>query len=192
MLYVLVLADLAILLALLTSICRNPNGSFELRACRKLPNLKRKAWSVLLLALGCRSSDTAMERGDRFWADRNTAPRWLSIGWRAAGSAGSADCGRVAHAYATVGQLERAKEQYTPAEAGAAILDQAVFDYLALARSAAGRSDRFGMSRAIEDAWSCVRVSTSGRGRQPWRDTTRERDADRALEYFERAGGGQG
>lgn len=150
----------------------------------------RSSGLLLVLLLACRSSDTALERGDRFWADQqyDAALAEYRLAERQ-GSQNPAIVARVAHAYATVGQLERAKEQYERLlKLAPQYADQAVFDYLALARSAAGRSDRFGMSRAIEAALALRPGIDVG----PWASTLARYyagsgDADRALEYFERA-----
>jgi tetratricopeptide (TPR) repeat protein len=143
-----------------------------------------------LLLFGCRSSDTALQRGDRFWADQQYTSALAEYRLAAGSNSNNPQLlARVAHAYAKVGQLERAREEYAKLiKLVPAYADQAVFDYLALARSAAGRSDRFGLARAIEAALEVRPGIDVG----PWAPTLARYyagsgDADHALEYFERA-----
>jgi tetratricopeptide (TPR) repeat protein len=145
---------------------------------------------ITAVLAGCRSGESAVQRGDRFWADSNftAALAEYRLAARQAGS-DPAILARVAHAYVTTGQLEQAKEEYNRLlKVAPEYSDQAVFDFLALAQAAASRSDRFGLARAVEAAvefrpgievgeWAPLLAryyATSG-------------DPDRALEYFERA-----
>ena len=145
---------------------------------------------ALLIAAGCRSGDTAVQRGDRFWADSNYTAALAE--YRLAARQSGSDPGvlvRVAHAYATTGQLERAKEAYTALlKLAPEYVDQAVFDFMLLAKSAAARSDRFGLARAVEAALELrpgIEVGTWAPALARYYASSG--DADRALEYFERA-----
>jgi tetratricopeptide (TPR) repeat protein len=103
---------------------------------------------------GCRDAETALARGDRLWADSSysaaLAEYRLSYGLRTDSDDVLA---RVAHAYAITGQFERARESYDALlQQSPRYTDQAVFDYVALARRAQARNDRYGMAGAIEAA----------------------------------------
>lgn len=105
-----------------------------------------------MLLGACRSSEDAMLRGDRYWADSNYVAA-LAEYRLAARQGGSEATARVAHAYIVTGQLDRARSAYNELmqlEPGAA--DQAVFDYLWLARTNLERGDRYGAARAAEAA----------------------------------------
>ena len=144
-----------------------------------------------LLALGgCGGGDTPLERGDRFWADGNY-PSALAE-YRLAARQDATDpavLAKVAHAYTATGQLEPAREEYARLlKLAPELTDQAVFDYLTLARSAAARSDRFGLARAVEAALDLKPgIDVSAWAPPLARYYASSGDADRALEYFERA-----
>jgi tetratricopeptide (TPR) repeat protein len=138
----------------------------------------------------CRSGETALDRGDRFWADSNYTAALAE--YRLAASRSGADedvLARVAHAYALTGQIERAREEYANLlKLAPELADQAVFDYLMLANAAAARSDRFGLARAVEAALEIRPGIEVGRWAPSLaRHYASAGDADRALEYFERA-----
>ena len=101
----------------------------------------------------CRSSEDAMLRGDRYWADSNYVAA-LAEYRLAARQGGRAEAdARVAHAYILTGQLDRARARYDGLrEQDPAYLDQAIFDYVWLARSSLQRGDRYGAARAAEAA----------------------------------------
>jgi tetratricopeptide (TPR) repeat protein len=139
---------------------------------------------------GCRSSETAQQRGDRFWADSNYTAALAE--YRLASSRNQDDPAtraRVAHAYVVTGQLERGREEYDRLlEAEPAWSDQAVFDYLSLARQSAAQSDRYGLARAVEAALELrPGIDVGGWAPALARYYAASGDADRALEYFERA-----
>ncbi|MEX2285195.1 MAG: tetratricopeptide repeat protein, partial [Gemmatimonadota bacterium] len=138
----------------------------------------------------CRSGETAVQRGDQFWADSNYTAALAEYRLAAGRGAGDEETmARVAHAYALTGQLERAREEYSNLlKRAPELVDQAVFDYLTLAKSAAARSDRFGLARAVEAALELRPGIDAGQ----WAPALARHyavagDADRALEYFERA-----
>lgn len=113
----------------------------------------RMAACVLVLA-SCRGGEDAIARGDRLWADSAYAAALAEyrLALRQDPGDGSALL-RVAHGYAVVGQLENAREAYTELLArDPRHTDQAVFDYVRLARRALQRGDRYGMAVAVEAA----------------------------------------
>ncbi len=145
---------------------------------------------ALLAVIGCQSGETAVQSGDRFWADSNYTAALAE--YRLAASRGNADeetMARVAHAYALTGQLERAREEYSKLlKLAPELIDQAVFDYLILAKAASARSDRFGLARAVEAALELRPGIDAGKWAPALaRHYASAGDADRALEYFERA-----
>jgi tetratricopeptide (TPR) repeat protein len=150
------------------------------------------AYGVLLtLTLpSCRDPETALARGDRLWADSNyvgaLAEYRLSHARRRDDNAVLA---RVAHGYARTGQFERARESYGRLlQRAPDYTDQAVFDYLALARRAQARSDRYGMAGALEAALA-LRPGLPADDMSPTlaRYYARTDDKERAREFFERA-----
>jgi tetratricopeptide (TPR) repeat protein len=153
----------------------------------------RLAALALLLAAGtaaCRDAETALARGDRMWADSNyvaaVAEYRLSFELRA----GNDDVlARLAHAYARTGQFERARESYQRLlQRSPHAVDQAVFDYLALARQAQARGDRYGMAGAVEAALELRPGLPMGDMAIPLaRYYARSGESDRALDFFERA-----
>ncbi|HYZ90386.1 MAG TPA: tetratricopeptide repeat protein, partial [Myxococcales bacterium] len=146
---------------------------------------------VLALALpACRDPETALARGDRLWADSNyiaaLAEYRLSHARRRDDDAVLA---RVAHAYARTGQFERARESYNRLlQRAPQYTDQAVFDYLGLARRARARSDLYGMAGALEAALA-LRPGLAADEMSPTlaRYYARTEDKERAREFFERA-----
>jgi pentatricopeptide repeat protein len=110
------------------------------------------AAAILPLA-GCRDSETALARGDQYWADADYANALAEYRLAMRSDQSEETLARVAHAYAQTGQYERAKEIYDELiEQSVRWADQAVFDYVALAGRALERSDRYGMASAVESA----------------------------------------
>jgi tetratricopeptide (TPR) repeat protein len=107
------------------------------------------AYITLLIAAGCGSRESTVDRGDRLWADSNYT------------------------------ELVKRAPSYT---------DQAVFDYLTLARKANARSDRYGVASAVEAALALqpgLAVSDMATGLARYYATTG--NSAKALEYYERA-----
>jgi len=138
---------------------------------------------------GCRSTDDAMLRGDRYWADSNfvAALAEYRLATRQSGRV-EADA-RVAHAYVMTGQLDRARATYEKlTSVDPSYADQAIFDYLTLARSSLQRGDRYGAARAAEAAHA-LRPGLA----MPEMAVTLARyyatigDAVRALQFYHRA-----
>jgi tetratricopeptide (TPR) repeat protein len=120
---------------------------------RRLAGLSMILGAAAAMA-ACGDPEDARLRGDRLWADSNYTGA-LSEYRLALRYAGGDDeiLARVAHAYIRTGQAERARESYERLLARAPeYADQAVFDYLTLARRAARRGDRYGMAAATEAA----------------------------------------
>jgi tetratricopeptide (TPR) repeat protein len=163
----------------------------ELRG--RMRRTQRQLLAVALLSLtavACRDAETALVRGDRLWADSNytaaLAEYRLSHGLRTDSDEVLA---RVAHAYAVTGQFERARESYDELlRESPRYTDQAVFDYLALARRAQQRNDRYGMAGALEAAIALrPGLPVDDMAAPLARFYARAGDAERAGDFFERA-----
>lgn len=146
--------------------------------------------SALLVLTSCRDAETALARGDRLWADSNyvaaVAEYRLSYELRA----GSDDVlARLAHAYAKTGQFERAHESYEELlRRSPHFVDQAVFDYLSLARRAQARGDQYGTAGALEAALSLRPTLPVADMAAPLaRYYSRAGEPVRAADFFERA-----
>jgi tetratricopeptide (TPR) repeat protein len=139
---------------------------------------------------GCGDSETAMARGDRLWADSSyveaLAEYRLSYQRRKDSDELLA---RVAHAYAVTGELPRARQYYTELlDRAPGYKDQAVFDFLTLARKAHARGDRYGVAGAVQEAVKLrpgLPVGDLATGLARYYASTG--DSPKALEYFERA-----
>jgi tetratricopeptide (TPR) repeat protein len=148
------------------------------------------ALGLALAVCRCGDAETALARGDRLWADSNYAGALaeyrLSLGRRRDDDEALA---RVAHAYVHTGQFERASASYRQLlERAPRYVDQAVFDYLALARRAQARSDRYGMAGALEAALALrPGLPVDDMSAPLARYYARTGDPERAREFFERA-----
>ncbi len=148
----------------------------------------------LLLAAGflpgCGGHEDALARGDRLWAD-SSFPAALAE-YRLALRRKESDPAalvRVAHAYAVTGHLSSARETYDRLlAADPGFTDQAVYDYLALARQAQARGDRYGTAAAV-DAAARLRpgIAPVELASSLARYYAGAGEVDRALAYFERA-----
>jgi tetratricopeptide (TPR) repeat protein len=156
------------------------------------PALLRHAVMLLLAAAvlsGCRDAETAMGRGDRLWADSNYTAALAEYRLSYEFSRSDEVLARLAHAYATTGQFERARESYDRLiERAPQHADQAVFDFLALARRAQNRGDRYGMAAATEAALELrPGLPVDDMAAPLARYYARAGDPDRARTFFERA-----
>lgn len=145
--------------------------------------------AVLLLG-ACRSSEDALLRGDRFWADSNYTAALAEYRLAARQSGNDpAVRARVAHAYLAVGQFERGRREYDELlEAAPGYTDQAIYDYLSLARTSMARGDRFGTARAAEAALDLRRgLDLDAMAIPLARHYASIGDVDRALEFYNRA-----
>ena len=105
------------------------------------------------LLTACQSGEDAQLRGDRYWADSNYVAALAEYRLAARQGGNTQAELRVAHAYIRTGQLERARQVYDQllkVEPG--FDDQAVFDYVWLARTSLQRGDRYVSARAAEAA----------------------------------------
>jgi tetratricopeptide (TPR) repeat protein len=163
--------------------------------CRTSPQTwrRRLAWgSATIAALagtGCNEPEPATARGDRLFADSNYAGALAEYRLAYELRKGTDELARVAHTYALTGQFERARESYDLLLARAPeYRDQAVYDYLTLARRAQARSDRFGLAGAVEAALALRAGLPVGDMAAPLaRYYARAGDADRARDFYERA-----
>jgi tetratricopeptide (TPR) repeat protein len=148
------------------------------------------ALALVVAAWGCRDAETALARGDRLWADSNFVAALAE--YRLSHERRRDDdevLARVAHGYARTGQFERARESYARLlERAPGYTDQAVFDYLALARRAQARSDRYGMAGALEAALALrPGLPVDDMSAPLARYYARTGETERAREFFERA-----
>ena len=144
---------------------------------------------VVLLA-ACRSSENAVLRGDRFWADSNYTAALAEYRLAARQSGNDpAVRSRVAHAYLATGQFERGRREYDELlEAAPGYTEQAIFDYLSMARSSMARGDRFGTARAAEAALALrPGLDLDAMSIPLARHYASVGDVDRALEFYNRA-----
>jgi tetratricopeptide (TPR) repeat protein len=166
------------------------------RASRCGARRRARAGRALLAALllagplaGCRDAESALARGDRFWADGNhsaaLAEYRLSLRHRDEDEV----LARVAHAFAELGQIERAREHYDRlVRRNPEYVDQAIFDFVLLARRAQQRGDRHGMAAATEAALALRPGLPFDELAAPLaRYYAASGDPDRSLAFFERA-----
>ena len=146
--------------------------------------------AALLLGTACQSGEDALMRGDRYWADSNYTAALAEYRLAARQNRNDSDiAARVAHAYLMTGQFERGRRAYedllkqTPA-----YTDQAVFDYIRLARTSMARGDRFGTARAAEAALALrPGLDLDEMAIALARHYAAVGDVDRALEFYNRA-----
>jgi tetratricopeptide (TPR) repeat protein len=156
-------------------------------------NMRRLARLLPTLAVfgvaACRDAESALVRGDRLWADSNYTAALAEYRLSHSLADGEDVLARVAHAYAVTGQFERARESYDELLRRApGYTDQAVFDYLALARRAQQRNDRYGMAGALEAAIALrPGLPVDDMAAPLARFYARAGDGGRAGEFFERA-----
>jgi tetratricopeptide (TPR) repeat protein len=148
------------------------------------------AFLTLITLSACGDSESAVSRGDRLWADARyqEALAEYRLGYQR-NSASNDLLARVAHAYAVTGDLPHARQYYTElVKRDPGRTDQAVFDFLKLARAAQARSDRYGVAGAVEAAVTLrpgLPVNDLAAGLARYYASTG--DPKKALEYFERA-----
>ena len=142
------------------------------------------------LLSACGKTETTMARGDRLWADSNYAEALAEyrLSYRKKSSSDEL-LSRIAHGYAVIGELPRARQYYTElVKRSPSYTDQAVFDYLTLARKAHARSDRYGVAGAVEAAVALrpgLPVSDLATGLARYYSSTG--NVGKSLEYYERA-----
>lgn len=145
--------------------------------------------AAVLAGLGCNEPEPATTRGDRLFADSNYAGALAEYRLAYELRRGTDELARVAHTYALTGEFERARESYDILlERAPEYTDQAIYDYLNLARRAQARSDRFGMAGAVEAALALRAGLPVGDMAAPLaRYYARAGDVDRARDFYERA-----
>lgn len=127
--------------------------------------IRRVVRSALMAAVGAAAvfgcspggtEETAVSRGDQAFA-RDSLEEALAE-YRLAVRQGDDDpatLARVAHTYVRMGRVEEARDFYgRAAEVDGAVSDQAVSDFVDMARGAAERNDRFQMASAMDAALS--------------------------------------
>jgi tetratricopeptide (TPR) repeat protein len=117
----------------------------------------RPRWAALtlcgVLAGGCGQNQTAIERGDRLWADSDYTSALAEYRLALARHTDRKTLLRVAHAYAHTGDLTRAQDTYsTLLSQDSSYADQAIYDYMDMARAALKSGDRHGIAAAVEAA----------------------------------------
>ena len=149
---------------------------------------------ALIASAGCQSSEDALMRGDRFWADSNYTSALAEYRLAARQSDDPSIAARVAHAYLITGQFERGRREYEAlVKRDAEYTDQAIFDFLSLARTSMARGDRFGTARAAEAALALRPGLELKEIALPLaRHYAAVGDVDRALEFYNRAIGRSG
>jgi tetratricopeptide (TPR) repeat protein len=157
----------------------------------KLPQLRWMLWGGLWLGVSaCQSSEDALLRGDRYWADSNytAALAEYRLAARQSGNEPSV-AARVAHAYMQTGQFERGRREYDALlKQAPGYTDQAIFDFLTLARTSMARGDRFGTARAAEAALALrPGLDLDEMSVALARHYAATGDVDRSLEFYNRA-----
>jgi tetratricopeptide (TPR) repeat protein len=140
--------------------------------------------------ISCEGGDTAVSRGDRFWADSNYTAALAEYRLAVTQSGGDdQSLARAAHAYAVTGQLSAAKELYDQLlQQAPKYTNQAVMDYLALAKRAQARGDAFGVAQAVSAALAAKPDLLLPQYDLPLaRYYTEAGRPDRAMEYYRRA-----
>lgn len=159
------------------------------------PRIPRTLLHTTLLCLsalglgGCRDNDTSIVRGDRLWADSSfesaLAEYRLAVTQRGDEEALS----RLAHAYAMTGKLIEARRTYEELlERSDEYRDQAVFDFLHLARRALARRDTYTAASAMEAALTLRPELQLPAEARAIADFYRERDnLEESLAFYRRA-----
>jgi tetratricopeptide (TPR) repeat protein len=108
---------------------------------------------VVFLPACSQDAEPALARGDRFWADSNYTAALAEYRLAVDQDRTEATLSRVAHAYIRTGQFERAREIYDGLISNDSTwADQAIFDYVTVARDAQLRADRYELARAVDAA----------------------------------------
>jgi tetratricopeptide (TPR) repeat protein len=157
------------------------------------PRLRASVWLLAVVltvvAAGCRDAETSLSRGDRLWAEDNHSAALAEYRLSYELQRSEDALARVAHAYARTGQFERARESYDQLlQRAPHYVDQAIFDYLQLARRAQERNDRYGMAGALDAALTLrPGLPIGGMAAPLARYYARANEPDRARDFFERA-----
>lgn len=141
------------------------------------------------LTAACQDNEPALARGDRLWADSSYTAALAEYRLAAAQRTDEDALIRLAHAFARAGELSEAREVYDrllrdhPRYA-----DQAIYDYVGLARRALKRGDEFDAAIAVDAALALRPELRLPDAVAPVARFYRRRgDADQALAYYQRA-----
>ncbi len=152
-----------------------------------------RACLAILLALAgaaCGPDSTSIARGDALWADSSYARAIAEyrLALRETNN-GEQAVARLAHAYAVTGEFDHARMYYEQLlDDAPEYTDQAVYDYMLLARRARARNDRFGMANAVDAATALRPGLPLGEASSALaRYYAQTGDAERAVDFFERA-----
>ena len=145
---------------------------------------------AVVFCAACESGEDALLRGDRYWADSNYTSALAEYRLAARQDRNNPDVSaRVAHAYLMTGQFERGRREYDELlKRVPAYTDQAVFDFIRLARLSMARGDRFGTARAAEAALALrPGLNLDEMATALARHYAAVGDVDRSLEFYNRA-----
>lgn len=110
-------------------------------------------FTVAALAGCVGEEEDAIAEGNRLWADSAYTEALAEYRLALSRNPSVEALSLVAHAYARTGNLERTRDAYSRLlEAAPGYRDQAVYDFLAMARRARERNDLHGMARSVETA----------------------------------------
>lgn len=154
--------------------------------------LRRRIALAGLLALGvagCAEGESALSRGDRFWADSNYTSALAEYRLAMREDPTDSVLLRVAHAYLETDQFERGREVYDQLLTRSSLyVDQAAFDYVTVARRAWDRADRYGLAAAVEAVLELRPGMPVNEFALPLaRYYANTADDTRALDFYERA-----
>jgi tetratricopeptide (TPR) repeat protein len=159
-------------------------GPLRRRAGRPLGAL-----ALALASCACADGESALARGDRFWADSAWESALAEYRLALREEPTDSTLLRVAHAYIRTDQFERGREMYDQLlTRSQKYADQAAFDYVTVARKAFERSDRYGLAAAVEAALALrpgLPISEFALPLARYYASTA--DDDRALDFYERA-----
>ncbi len=168
------------------------SGSLRTRGQRTRP---LHTWALLFLPAiaialsGCSDNESAIARGDRLWADSSRTAALAEYRLAVAQRGDEEALSRLAHALARNGDLAEARDAYQRLlELSPAYRDQAVYDFVDLARRSGRRGDAYGAAMAMDAAIALrpeIRLPRfSAEAAAFYRDRG---DADAAIAYYRRA-----
>ena len=153
---------------------------------------RARRWLGLLalpVLAACQDNEPAIARGDRLWADSSYADARAEYRLAVAQRGDEEALLRLAHAYARTGDLGQTLETYEALlDRDPLYADQAVVDFLGLARRALDRGDEAGAAMAVDAALRIRPVIQLPQLDLPLARHYAERgDPERALTYYQRA-----
>lgn len=143
--------------------------------------------SIVFVA-SCTDNETAIVRGDRLWADSSLTGALAEYRLAAVQRGDDEALSRLAHALAMTGELNDAREVYRELlKRSPEFRDQAVFDFIHLARRASRRGDAYGAAVAMDAALAIRPEVQLPRATAEAATFYNDRgDADLALAYYRR------